>query len=285
MSIKYLSQRDSRWSNVIYSAKVPHNETISSSGCGITSACMIVNSLTNNSISPPEMAKYSVENGFRIDGVGTVFSLFTAIAKKYGLKCTQTNNIEIAINCINNGGYCVCSTNGGTNGLFSSGGHLFCMSSINGDIIEFADPDNYSGKYNKSFRKNKAFVKGNFVYVSKENAKPEISTYFCFLNENKEIENIETIIKELNNRGIIKDKVLWDNKLTYDINCYWLARKAVNLTKNRNVLLNLTSINDIVWELKNRGIITDTQLWEEKLNADINCYWLANKICNMTELK
>lgn len=44
----------------------------------------------------------------------------------------------------------------------------------------------------------------------------------------------------------------------------------------------LTSVNDIVWELNHRGIITDIDLWLNKLKEDINAYWLARKCANMT---
>ena len=39
----------------------------------------------------------------------------------------------------------------------------------------------------------------------------------------------------------------------------------------------LTSVNDIVWELSHRGIISDTALWLKKLEEDQNSYWLARK--------
>lgn len=42
----------------------------------------------------------------------------------------------------------------------------------------------------------------------------------------------------------------------------------------------LTTVNDIVWELANRGIITDKNLWLKKLQNDTNSYWLARKCVN-----
>ena len=39
----------------------------------------------------------------------------------------------------------------------------------------------------------------------------------------------------------------------------------------------LTEVNDIVADLKLRGVITDTELWLKKLNEDVNAYWLARK--------
>lgn len=40
----------------------------------------------------------------------------------------------------------------------------------------------------------------------------------------------------------------------------------------------LTSVNDIVWELAHRGIITDSDLWLKKLEEDKNDYWLVRKM-------
>lgn len=42
----------------------------------------------------------------------------------------------------------------------------------------------------------------------------------------------------------------------------------------------LTSENDIVWELHHRGIITEKDLWLKKLSEDSNAYWLARKCVN-----
>lgn len=39
----------------------------------------------------------------------------------------------------------------------------------------------------------------------------------------------------------------------------------------------LKSVNDIVWELAHRGIITDKELWLKKLEEDENAYHLARK--------
>lgn len=42
----------------------------------------------------------------------------------------------------------------------------------------------------------------------------------------------------------------------------------------------LTSVNDIIWELAHRGIITNKELWFDKLSNDENAYWLARKCVN-----
>ncbi|MBR6524101.1 MAG: N-acetylmuramoyl-L-alanine amidase [Clostridia bacterium] len=47
----------------------------------------------------------------------------------------------------------------------------------------------------------------------------------------------------------------------------------------------LTTINDIVWELSARGIISDKELWLKKLEEDENSYWLARKCVNYIKIK
>lgn len=46
------------------------------------------------------------------------------------------------------------------------------------------------------------------------------------------------------------------------------------------VLKPVESINDIVWELANAGIITDSKLWIQKCENDMNVYWLCRKMAN-----
>lgn len=176
----WFSQRNSNWAHVPYSAKPPHTETIKSSGCGICSACTIIANLTNKYIEPPEMAQYSVQKGYRIDGVGTSHSLYFDIAKKYNLKCTQSYNIYDAVECVRKGGMVVCSTNGGANKLFSTSGHLFVMSDVIGNECEFIDSDNYSGKYQTTYRKQRCYEKDGKIYVNINEAKKHIAVYYCF---------------------------------------------------------------------------------------------------------
>ena len=51
-------------------------------------------------------------------------------------------------------------------------------------------------------------------------------------------------------------------------------------SKGENVLKKVESINDIVWELTNAGIITDGKLWMRKCAEDKNVYWLCYKMAN-----
>lgn len=51
------------------------------------------------------------------------------------------------------------------------------------------------------------------------------------------------------------------------------------ITKVRGYMITeLTEINDIVFELSSRGIISNTDLWLLKMKSDTNSYWLARKM-------
>lgn len=55
--LTYYSQIDSRWSSHIYTSVGNYSQTIGSSGCGPTSAAMIVTA-TKGTITPPEMRRF-----------------------------------------------------------------------------------------------------------------------------------------------------------------------------------------------------------------------------------
>lgn len=51
--------------------------------------------------------------------------------------------------------------------------------------------------------------------------------------------------------------------------------------KETTPLTELESVNDIVWDLANRGIIANKELWLKKLTKDSDTYWLARKCANV----
>ena len=74
-----------------------------------------------------------------------------------------------------------------------------------------------------------------------------------------------------------------------DIKLYNSKKESVALAISNGIIdgfnlrkptTELTTVNDIVWELANRGIITDKNLWLNKLEEDTNAYWLARKCVN-----
>ena len=101
----------------------------------------------------------------------------------------------------------------------------------------------------------------------------------------KDLTTVNDIVWELEHRGILTNKPLWLKKLDEDENAYYLAKGCVNYIRHmgkipKRTAPELESINDIVWELEHRGILTQKDYWLQKLKNDTNSYWLARKCCD-----
>ena len=101
----------------------------------------------------------------------------------------------------------------------------------------------------------------------------------------KDLTTVNDIVWELEHRGILTNKALWLKKLDEDENAYYLAKGCVNYIRHMGKIPSRTapeleSINDIVWELEHRGILTQKDYWLKKLKNDTNSYWLARKCCD-----
>lgn len=97
----------------------------------------------------------------------------------------------------------------------------------------------------------------------------------------KEYENIEEILWELMHRNIVSNEELWRSYMTNDTNVYWLCRKTIQYVRTKDYTeyadRPYTDIEEILWELGHRGIVTNVDLWREKMNSDSNIYWLCQK--------
>ena len=189
----YYSQRDPRWADIRYSAEPPHTETVKSAGCGIACAASVVSSLADVIVEPPEMADFSVSNGYRIDGVGTANALFPAVAKKYGLTFMETHDVTRAERCIWGGGLVVCGTSGRPKKIFSTGGHFFLLIGAEGDLLYFFDPDCYPGKYTQYGRERWATARDGVVSVKREIADAEINQYYLFTKGGMTVDQYEEL--------------------------------------------------------------------------------------------
>lgn len=165
--LTYYSQIDSRWKNHIYTAIGDSSQTIGTSGCGPTSAAMIVTAI-KGTITPDEMGDLFVQYGYRSANSGTYWSAFRWVADVFDIEYQETTNIDTAIELLRNDNYVVCSV---ANGLFTSGGHFIVLVGIEGDTITVYDPYLYAGKFDTSTRRGKATVDGNKVYVTVDNFK------------------------------------------------------------------------------------------------------------------
>lgn len=163
--LTYYSQIDSRWSNKMYSSVGNSNQTIGTSGCGPTSAAMIVTSI-KGAITPDTMADLFVRYGYRSANNGTYLSAFRFVADTFNIDYQETYRLDDAVNLLRNNHYLVVSVN---NGLFTTGGHLMAIVGIDGDMLKIYDPYLYAGKFETATRRGKVRVEGNTVWCSIEN--------------------------------------------------------------------------------------------------------------------
>lgn len=115
--LTYYSQIDSRWSSKMYSSVGNSSQTIGTSGCGPTSAAMIVTA-TKGTITPPEMGDLFVKYGYRSSNNGTYFSAFRFVADTFNIGYEETYRLDDAVNLVRNNHYVVVSC---ANGLFTTG--------------------------------------------------------------------------------------------------------------------------------------------------------------------
>lgn len=163
--LTYYNQTDSRWRSYPYTSVGDYSQTIGTSGCGPTSAAMIVTAI-KGTITPPQMGDLFVQYGYRSANNGTYWSAFRAVADEFDIGYQETYNLDTAVNLVRNNNYVIVSVG---NGLFTTGGHFIVIVGIEGDTLKIYDPYLYSGKFDTSTRRGKVTVSGNTVYCSIDN--------------------------------------------------------------------------------------------------------------------
>ena len=158
--LTYYNQADSRWANTPYTSSKNKTQTIKSSGCGPTSAAMVVSS-SKGAILPATMAKLFVDNGYRTKSNGTAWSAWSFVADYFNFnEYATTSNVDKALN--------------------------YLKKDKNKDGVSDYDPYSYIGKFDTPSRKVAgAKLSGNTVFVSKKNFKKYGNTvnYWIFSND------------------------------------------------------------------------------------------------------
>ena len=191
--LTYYSQLDNRWRYNMYSSVGDSSQTIGTSGCGPTSAAMVVSSIKGN-ITPDTMANLYTQYGYRSANQGTYWSAFKWTADVFDIEYSECYKLDDAVAKLKDNHYIIASCN---QGLFTYGGHFIVLTGVEGDYIKVYDPYLYNGKFDVSSRRGKATVSGNKVYVSIENfrAYANYQKFFCFKNDRTDIkENTTTTV-------------------------------------------------------------------------------------------
>lgn len=189
--LTYYNQGDSRWANRPYTSSGNRSQTIKSSGCGPTSAAMVISS-SKGAILPTTTANLFVSNGYRTKNNGTAWACWSFVADYFGFKeYHTTTNFNKALSYLKtdkdkNGisdYFVVVSVN---SGLWTTGGHYIVLIGHSGNTITVYDPYLYAGKYKTASRKAaKVKVVGNSAYVSEASFKKYSNAvkYWIFSND------------------------------------------------------------------------------------------------------
>ncbi len=133
--VVYYNQTDSRWGN----KKHGKSGSIGEAGCGPTALAIVVASLTNNQVTPYDVAQWSVENGYLCEGHGSYHSLIPNGGEHYGLTVTGIgNNSKKLVEALKEGKLVIAIM---SKGHFTSSGHFIVLRGVTEDgNILVADP-------------------------------------------------------------------------------------------------------------------------------------------------
>lgn len=174
--MKHINQR--RYSYIPYPTHMDFpddpkgkNSTVRSSGCGLCSACMVVDQLTTEEFSVRDSAALSMACGGN-HGSGTDMKFFApAVAEKFNLELTMTSDVWEAVEAIRDGGRVIAHVSAkteGNKGIFTRGGHYIMVFAATKDEVCILDPSWTSKKFVKWEKEGLVRTEGTLVYTTPE---------------------------------------------------------------------------------------------------------------------
>ena len=166
----YYCQND--YDHVPYTNPERPTATIASSGCGVCSACMVVENLLGVSFPVEECAKLAQACGAR-DGYGTdMIILGKALTEKFPLYQINTDDKNEALAFLHEHKGMVIANPGGDReghiGLFTKGGHYIVLAEACRTTVRILDPSLSPTKFECEGRKGEVFVNGTDIYCDIE---------------------------------------------------------------------------------------------------------------------
>ena len=122
--VVYFSQYDSRWGSKMYGK----TNTIAGAGCGPSSLAICISTLTNKTVTPPEVCEWSVKTGHRCEGSGSYHSLIPDGAAHWGVPCRGIGQSKKQLVQALQGGKLVIAIM--SRGHFTRGGHFIVLRGI-----------------------------------------------------------------------------------------------------------------------------------------------------------
>ena len=118
-------QWDKKWKNIKYSTHTS-SQTIGNSGCGPTAMAQIMATWIDPKITPVEMCKLALDNGYRTYNSGTSGGFFEFVFKHYEgfSKFAKTGSVETVKAALKQGALAVTCMNSNDNHFWTSGGWM-----------------------------------------------------------------------------------------------------------------------------------------------------------------
>lgn len=122
--VHYL-QWDKRWKNIMYSNHGDKKQTIGNSGCGPSAVAQVVAQWVDPKLTPVEMCRLALDNGYRTKNSGTNGAFCEFIADKYPEieKCTRTRSVKTIKNALQKGALVITCMNSNCDHFWTTGGH------------------------------------------------------------------------------------------------------------------------------------------------------------------
>lgn len=135
--VVYFNQLDELYANQPYGT-----DDIGGYGCGPTAMAIVVSSLTDETVNPAEMARWSYEHGYWASGNGSYHGLIPAAAKAWDLPvegCGKDGGQKIS-DALSDGKLVVALM---SKGHFTTSGHFIVLRGVENGKILVADPASY----------------------------------------------------------------------------------------------------------------------------------------------
>ncbi len=135
----YYNQGDIRWAEFLYGGQDPMKKY----GCGPTAIAMVINSFTNNNVTPVETAIWAAENGYYAPQSGSYHSLIPDGLSAFGLcvKSVSSPSVQAAEEELAQGHLLVALM--GRGALTQNGHFIIIVQDRGGGDVYIADPNSF----------------------------------------------------------------------------------------------------------------------------------------------